>query len=87
MKTGETMETPPAVATGPAPGERLLTLAQIRQAAGVSEVTVWRWTRENGLRVIRCGRFVRCRESDWLAWLTKHTSGGEGGGEAKGKEL
>jgi predicted DNA-binding transcriptional regulator AlpA len=84
MKAIEATETETASAKSPAPAERLLTLAEVRQAAGVSEVTVWRWTRESGLRVIRCGRFVRVREGDWLAWLAKHTSDGKGSGEAKG---
>jgi excisionase family DNA binding protein len=60
--------------------ERLLTLRDIQASAGVSRVTAWRWTQEHGLRVIRVGRCVRIRERDWLAFLAKHTSGGESEG-------
>jgi len=58
--------------------ERLLRLQEIQQAAGVSRVTIYRWTHERGLKTIRCGGCVRVRESDWLAWLAKHSSEGSG---------
>ena len=58
--------------------ERLLRLQEIQQAAGVSRVSVYRWTHERGLKTIRVGGCVRVRESDWLAWLAKHSSEGNG---------
>ena len=58
--------------------ERLLRLQEIQQAAGVSRVSVYRWTHERGLRTVRVGGCVRVRESDWLAWLAKHSSEGTG---------
>ena len=58
--------------------ERLLRLQEIQRAAGVSRVSVYRWTHERGLKTIRVGGCVRVRESDWLAWLAKHSSEGNG---------
>ena len=60
--------------------ERLLRLQEIQRAAGVSRVSVYRWTHERGLKTIRVGGCVRVRESDWQKWLTDHAS--EGSGEA-----
>jgi excisionase family DNA binding protein len=62
----------------PAAPERLLRLQEIQQAAGVSRVTVFRWTHERGLRTIRVGGCVRVRESDWQKWLSEHASEGTG---------
>ena len=62
-----------AIPTAP---ERLLRLAEIQKAAGVSRVTIYRWTHERGLRTVRVGGCVRVRESDWQKWLTDHASEG-----------
>jgi excisionase family DNA binding protein len=53
--------------------ERLLTLKEIQDAAGVSRPTLYRWRHEHGLKMVRVGGCVRVRESDWLAWLAKNT--------------
>lgn len=54
--------------------ERLLTLKEIQDAAGVSRATVFRWRHEHGLKMLRVGGCVRIRETDWKAWLEKHTT-------------
>jgi predicted DNA-binding transcriptional regulator AlpA len=58
----------------PTPGatERLLTLADCRQAAQVTRWTIWRWINEEGLRVVKIGKVTRVRESDWQAFLCRH---------------
>jgi excisionase family DNA binding protein len=61
--------------------ERLLTLKEIQDAAGVSRPTLYRWRHEHGLKMVRVGGCVRVRESDWLAWLEKHSTSGNGDGE------
>jgi excisionase family DNA binding protein len=38
----------------------------------VSRSTVWRWTAENGLKVVRVGNVTRVRESDLQAFLKRH---------------
>lgn len=58
--------------------ERLLRLQEIQQAAGVSRVTIYRWTHERGLRTVRVGGCVRVRESDWNKWLADHANEGTG---------
>lgn len=59
--------------------ERLLTLEEIRTMASTSRSTVWRWTVEQGLKTVRIGGLVRVRESDWNAFLAKHTAENNGG--------
>jgi excisionase family DNA binding protein len=53
--------------------ERLLTLAEIQEAAGVSRATVFRWRHERGLKMVKVGGCVRIRETDWRAFLEKNT--------------
>jgi len=55
--------------------ERFLTLSEVRQSLGVSRATVWRWTTERGLRVVKVGAVARVRESDLQAFLKQHQSG------------
>jgi excisionase family DNA binding protein len=60
------------------PVERLLTLADCREAAQVTRWTLWRWIQEEGLRAVKIGGVTRIRESDWQRFLEKHTgSNGE----------
>ncbi len=54
--------------------ERLLRLHEIQRAAGVSRVTIYRWTHERGLRTIRVGGCVRMKESEWQRWLNDHST-------------
>ena len=42
---------------------------------GVSRSTVWRWTAEQGLKVVRVGNVTRIRESDLEAFLKRHVEG------------
>jgi len=67
------------VAAVTATTERLLRLAEIQKAAGVSRVTLYRWTHERGLKTIRVGGCVRVREGDWQKWLSDHASEGVSG--------
>jgi len=62
-----------SVATSVKSSERLLTLREIREMGKASRATVYRWTHDYGLKTVRVGAVVRVRESDWLAWLAKHT--------------
>jgi predicted DNA-binding transcriptional regulator AlpA len=59
-------------------GERLLTLKEIQEIAKTSRTTVWRWTQQHGLKTIRIAGCVRVRERDWLEWLEKHSTSGNG---------
>ena len=52
--------------------ERFLKLSEVRQRLGVSRSTVWRWTNEQGLKVVRVGGVTRIRESDLQAFLKRH---------------
>ena len=61
--------------------ETFLKLAEVRQRLGVSRATLWRWTAEQGLKVVRVGGTVRIRESDLEAFLKRHEQGGDGGAE------
>lgn len=54
--------------------ERFLTLSEVRQVLGVSRATVWRWTTERGLKVVKVGSVARVRESDLQAFLKQHES-------------
>jgi excisionase family DNA binding protein len=67
--------------TSPA-SERLLTMKEVAARLQISAVTAWRLTAERGLRKISIGRCVRVRETDLQGWLERHTSGGDGNGQA-----
>lgn len=54
--------------------ERFLKLAEVQRMFGVSRSTVWRWTTERGLKVVRIGDVTRIRESDLEAFLKRHES-------------
>ena len=57
--------------------ERFLKLSEVQGMLGVSRSTVWRWTAENGLKVVRVGNVTRIRESDLQAFLSRHESANE----------
>ena len=64
--------------TGERTSGRFLKLSEVQEMMGVSRSTVWRWTAENGLKVVRIGNVTRIRESDLEAFLNRHeTSGAE----------
>ena len=52
--------------------DRFLTLKDVREMLFVSRATVWRWTTENGLKVVRVGNMARIRESDLQVFLKRH---------------
>ena len=52
--------------------ERFLRLREVQSMLGVSRSTVWRWTAENGLKVVRVGNVTRIRETDLQAFLKRH---------------
>jgi excisionase family DNA binding protein len=52
--------------------ERFYTLGEVQTMLTVSRSTLWRWTAEHGLRVIRIGAVTRIRESDLRAFLERH---------------
>ena len=54
--------------------EPCMTLTEVRQRLHVSRATLWRWTVERGLKVVRVGGVVRIRESDLQAFLARHES-------------
>lgn len=54
--------------------DRFLTLKNVREMLSVSRATLWRWTAENGLKVVRVGNVTRIRESDLQAFLKRHES-------------
>ena len=54
--------------------ERFLKLCEVQRMFGVSRSTVWRWTAENGLKVLRVGGVTRIRESDLQAFIQRHES-------------
>jgi predicted DNA-binding transcriptional regulator AlpA len=56
--------------------EKLLTLTDCRTAAQCSRWAVWNWIKTGKLRAVQIGGVVRVRESDWLAFLERHTTGG-----------
>ncbi len=43
---------------------------------GVSRSTLWRWTAEHGLKVLRIGDVVRIRESDLATFIRRHETDG-----------
>lgn len=55
---------------------RFLSLSEVRAMLGISRATLWRWTAENGLKVVRVGNVTRIRESDLQAFLSRHETGG-----------
>jgi excisionase family DNA binding protein len=55
--------------------ERFFTLSEVRQMLRVSRATLWRWTTERGLKVVKVGGVARIRESDLQAFLKQHESG------------
>ena len=57
--------------------ERLLTLSEVRTLLNVSRATLWRWTAEHGLKVVRVGNVTRIRESDLQAFLKRHETSAE----------
>jgi hypothetical protein len=64
---------------GKAEPERLLTLGDIREIAGVSDETVNRWRESFGLVVVRLGRgTIRVALSDWRAFVEKNKGVGLG---------
>lgn len=59
--------------------ERFLKLAEVQAMLGVSRCTVWRWTAEQGLKVVRVGAVTRIRERDLQAFLRRHETGAGNG--------
>jgi excisionase family DNA binding protein len=58
--------------------DRFFTLKEVREMLSVSRATLWRWTVENGLKVVRVGNVTRIRESDLQGFLKRHETGGTG---------
>jgi len=52
--------------------DRFLTLKEVRDMLAVSRATLWRWTAEHGLKVVRVGGVTRIRESELQAFLRRH---------------
>jgi hypothetical protein len=62
------------------PDTLLPKLLDEKQAATVlnlrpNTLAIWRATKRYDLPYVKCGRFVRYRESDLLAWLDSRTIG------------
>jgi excisionase family DNA binding protein len=57
--------------------EKFLKLADVQERLGVSRTTLWRWTEERGLKVVRVGGVTRIRESELEAFLKRHEQGGK----------
>jgi excisionase family DNA binding protein len=57
--------------------DRFLTLSEVQAMLHVSRSTVWRWTAEQGLRVVRVGGVTRIRESDLQTFLKRHECSSE----------
>ena len=53
--------------------ERFYKLGEVQQMLGVSRSTLWRWTAEHGLKVVRVGDVVRIRASELAAFLARHS--------------
>jgi excisionase family DNA binding protein len=58
--------------------ERFLTLSEVQAMLKVSRSTVWRWTAENGLKVVRVGGLTRIRETDLEDFLKRHETKADG---------
>jgi excisionase family DNA binding protein len=58
--------------------ERFYKLPEVQHMLSVSRSTLWRWTVENGLKIVRVGGVTRIRESDLQAFLKRHESGSGG---------
>lgn len=56
--------------------DRFLKLKEVQDTLGVSRSTLWRWTAEHGLKMVRVGSVTRIRESDLQAFLKRHETGG-----------
>lgn len=67
--------------------DRFLKLAEVQDLLGVSRSTVWRWTAEHGLKVVRVGDVVRVRESDLQTFLSRHETSGADAAQAQGVEI
>jgi len=52
--------------------ERFYKFGEVQRMMGVSRSTLWRWTAEHGLKVVRVGSVARIRESDLQAFLQRH---------------
>ena len=52
--------------------DQFLRLKEVQAMLGVSRSTVWRWTAEQGLKVVRVGNVTRIRETDLQAFLKRH---------------
>ena len=52
--------------------ERFLKLSEVQAKLGVSRSTLWRWTAEQGLKVVRVGNVTRIRETDLQAFLKQN---------------
>jgi excisionase family DNA binding protein len=52
--------------------DRFLKLKEVQTLLGISRATLWRWTAEHGLKVVRVGGTVRIKESDLQAFLKRH---------------
>ena len=57
--------------------ERFFKLGEVQAMLGISRATLWRWTSEHGLKVVRVGSVTRIRESDLQAFLSRHETGTE----------
>jgi excisionase family DNA binding protein len=66
--------------------EKFLTLADVGTRLQIGRTSVYKAILEGGLRRMKFGKVVRVKESDLLAWIERHTTGGEsvGGGNGEG---
>lgn len=63
--------------------ERFLKLKDVQEMLSVSRSTLWRWTAEGGLKVVRVGSITRIRESDLHAFVKRHETASHPGLEEK----
>jgi excisionase family DNA binding protein len=66
-------------------GDRYLKFKEVQGCLGVSRSTIWRWTTEKGLKVVRIGNVARIKESDLQNFLARHQAqpGNEATDESK----